>query len=141
MPISSTYPSGATGAFTTASFSTMADRRPDSGFQVDKTYNVITFESEAGYEKRRLRSRRGKRSYQLTYTNINGLEKSAIENFYNARSGEYEAFYFDLTHVNETGTIIARFDGNLQIQHVLSGGSDITLNFYTVSFKLKETYD
>lgn len=136
-----TYPSGAAGAFTTAAFSTMADHLPDSGFQVERAYNTITFESEAGYEKRRLRSRRAKRSYQLSYTNLNGLEKSAIENFYNARSGEFEAFNFDLSHVNETGTITVRFDGNLQVQHVLSGGSNILLNFYTVSFKLKETFD
>ena len=139
-----TYPSGAGGStlpFTTANFSTMADHMPDTGYQVDRTYNTIIFESEAGYEKRRLRSRRSKRSYQLTYTNLNGLEKLAVENFYNARSGEYEAFNFDLSHVNESGTISVRFDGNLQIQHVLSGGSNILLNFYTVSFKLKETFD
>ena len=136
-----TYPSGATGAFTTANFSSMADHMPDSGFEVQRQYNTITFESEAGYEKRRLRSRRPKRTYSLTYTNLNGLEKSAIENFYNARAGEYEAFNFDLSHVNETGTITVRFDGNLQINHVLSGGANILLNFYTVSFKLKETYD
>lgn len=136
-----TYPSGAAGAFTTAAFSTMADHAPDSGYQVDRTYSSIVFESEAGYEKRRLRSRRPKREYSLTYTNLNGLEKSAIENFYNARSGEFEAFNFDLSHLNETGTITVRFDGGLNVQHVLSGGSNILLNFYTVSFKLKETFD
>jgi hypothetical protein len=135
-----TYPSSAIGAFTTSAFTSMADHKPDSGFQVDKNFSVITFESEAGYEKRRLRSRRGKRSYQLTYTNLNGLEKFAVEAFYDARNGEFEAFILDLSHVNETGTITVRFDGNLQIQHVLSGGSDILLNFYTVSFKLKETF-
>jgi hypothetical protein len=136
-----TYPSGATGTFTTTAFSSMADNAPDSGYQVDRTYNSIIFESEAGYEKRRLRSRRSKRSYSLTYTNVTGLQKSAIENFYNARSGEYEAFNFDLSHLNETGIITVRFDGGLNVQHVLSAGSNILLNFYTISFKLKETYD
>ena len=135
------YPTGAAGAFTTASFSTMADRKPDTGYSIDRTYNSIIFESESGYEKRRLRSRRAKRNINLTYTNITGLEKSAIENFYNARSGEFESFTFDLSHVNDSGTITVRFDGPLQVNHVLSSDSNILLNFYTVSFKLKETYD
>lgn len=136
-----TYPIGATGAFTTVNFSSMADHKPDTGYTVEKSYNTINFESEAGYEKRRLRSRRPKRNYNLTYTNINGLQKSAIENFYNARSGEFEAFNFDLSHINESGTITVRFDGSLQINHVLSSDSNVLQNFYTVSFKLKETYD
>lgn len=135
------YPTGAAGAFTTVSFSTMADHKPDTGYSIERTYNSIVFESEAGYEKRRLRSRRAKRTLNLTYTNVDGLVKSAIENFYNARSGEFEAFSFDLSHVNDSGTITVRFDGPLQVNHVLSNESNILFNFYTVSFKLKETYD
>jgi hypothetical protein len=135
------YPSDAAGPFTTASFTTMADRKPDSGYQIDRAYSSIIFESEAGYEKRRLRSRRAKRSINLSYTNVTGLEKAAIESFYNARSGEFEAFRFDLTHLNDTGTMVVRFEGGLQVQHVLSSDSNLLLNFYTVSFKLKETYD
>jgi len=135
------YPTGAVGPFTTASFSTMEDRKPDTGYSIDRMYNSIIFESESGYEKRRLRSRRAKRNINLTYTNITGLEKAAIENFYNARSGEFESFTFDLSHVNDSGTMTVRFDGGLQVNHVLSSDANILLNFYTVSFKLKETYD
>ena len=122
-------------------FNSMADRRPDKGFSAQRKFDTIKFESQAGYEKRRLRSRRSRRSYDLSYTNITGIEKTAIENFYNARSGEFEAFTFDLTHINEIGTITTRFDGPLSVQQVHSAGSALTENFYTVSFKLQETYD
>lgn len=135
------YPNDATSIFTTSYFSNMSDKKPDTGFSVDRTYNSIIFESEAGYEKRRLKSRRAKRSYSLTYSKVTGLEKIAIEQFYNARSGEYESFTFDLSHLNETGTIITRFSGPLAITHVLSAGSNVLENFYTVSFKLQETFD
>ena len=77
----------------------------------------------------------------MSYTNVSGIEKNAIENFYNARSGEFEAFTFDLTHINEAGTITARFDGPLNVQQVHSAGSALTENFFTVSFNLQETYD
>jgi hypothetical protein len=122
-------------------FNSMADRKPDKGFTSERKFDTITFESQAGYEKRRLRSRRSKRAYSLKYTNVTGIEKTAIENFYNARSGEFEAFTFDLTHINESGTITTRFDGPLSVNHTLSAGSELTENFYTVSFKLQETYD
>ena len=135
------YPNDATSIFTTSSFSSMIDRKPDTGFSVDRSYNTVIFESEAGYEKRRLKSRRSKRTYDLAYSKISGLEKIAIEQFYNARSGEFESFTFDLAHLNETGTITTRFSGPLDINHVLSAGSNVLENFYTVSFKLQETYD
>jgi len=122
-------------------FNSMADRKPDKGFSAQRKFDTIKFESQAGYEKRRLRSRRSKRSYDLSYTNITGIEKTAIENFYNARSGEFQAFTFDLTHINEIGTITTRFDGPLNVTQVHSAGSALTENFYTVSFKLQETYD
>jgi hypothetical protein len=139
---STTYPSGANQVpFTTSSFSSMTDHKPDTGYSIDRTYSSIIFESEAGYEKRRLRSRRPKRGINLTYTNVTGLERTAIENFYNARSGEYESFNFDLSHINETGIIVVRFDGSLQVQQVLSAGANLLSNFYTISFKLQEAYD
>jgi len=122
-------------------FSSMADRKPDKGFTSEKKFDTITFTSQSGYEKRRLKSRRPKRAYNLKYTNITGVEKTAIENFYNARSGEFESFTFDLSHINESGSINARFDGSLQIAQVLSHGTALTDNFYTVNFKLQETYD
>lgn len=135
------YPTGATGLFTISSFASMADHKPDKGYKTQRTYSSVIFESEAGYEKRRLRSRRAKRSIDLTYTNVNGLIKDAIERFYDKVSGEYEAFTFDLSHVNESGTITVRFDGALDVTQVLSAGANVLSNFYTVSFKLKETYD
>ncbi len=122
-------------------FNSMADRKPDKGFTAERSFDTITFNSQAGYEKRRLRSRRSKRNYSLQYTNITGVEKSAIENFYNARSGEFEAFTFDLSHLNESGTITTRFDGPLSVTQILSAGSNLTQNFYTVAFRLQETYD
>ena len=122
-------------------FSSMADRKPDRGISSERKFDTITFTSQAGYEKRRLKSRRPKRNYSIKYTNITGVEKTAIENFYNARSGEFESFTFDLSHINESGTINARFNGTLKINQTLSHGLALTENFYTVDFQLQETYD
>jgi len=122
-------------------FTSMVDRKPDRGIGSQRVFDTIVFNSQAGYEKRRLKSRRSKRSYDLQYTNVTGIEKTAIENFYVARSGEFEAFTFDLDHINESGTITTRFSGPLQIEQVLSTGSNLTQNFYTISFNLQETYD
>ena len=124
-------------------FTSMADRKPDRGFSTSTEFDVVNFVSQAGYEKRRLRSRRSKRNFDLTYTNISGVEKNAIEQFYRARNGSYETFTFDLTHINELGTIQSRFDGNLGITHVFSNASNTSLqqNYYTVKFKLQEVYD
>lgn len=122
-------------------FTSMIDRKPDNGVTSDRQFDVITFTSQAGYEKRRLKSRRSKRSYDLTYSSITGVEKTAIENFYNARSGTFESFTFDLSHINETGTITTRFEGPLSIEQTYSVGSRLIDNFYTVSFKLQEVFD
>jgi hypothetical protein len=135
------YPNDAIGPFTTSNFTSMSDKKPDKGFSTNKVYNSVVFETEAGYEKRRLKSRRPKREYSLTYTNVTGLEKAAIESFYDNRAGEFESFTIDLAHLNEAGTLTVRFDGPLQSQHVLSGGSNVLQNFYNISFKLKETFD
>lgn len=135
------YPNDATGLFTTSTFSSMSDRQPDRGYTSEQTFSTIVFESESGYEKRRLRSRRPKRSLDLTYTNIDGLTLSAINNFYNARSGDFESFYFDLSHINESGTITTKFSSPVKVTHVLSTGSNLLENYYTVSFSLTEVYD
>jgi len=122
-------------------FNSMVDRKPDTGFSTQETFASSIFTSQAGYEKRRLKTRRSKRNYTLTYSNISGIEKTAIEEFYRARSGDFESFTFDLSHLNDSGTINARFDGSLDIQQVLSSGSTLTENFFTVSFKLQEVFD
>ena len=122
-------------------FTSMADRKPDRGITSSRAFDVTTFASQAGYEKRRLKSRRSKRSYELQYSSITGVEKTAIENFYNARSGEFESFSFDLSHINESGIITTRFAGPLQIEQSYSVGSRLIDNFYTVSFSLQEVFD
>ena len=119
----------------------MEDRKPDRGNEINKTFDVITFESQAGYEKRRLRSRRPKRQFSLEYTNVSGLEKEAIENFYDARQGIYEAFFFDMTHINQSGTLITRFEGPLDVSHNHSLDGTKQNNFYTVGFGLQEVFD
>jgi hypothetical protein len=135
------YPNDATGSFTTATFTDMRDRKPDRGYGYDRAYDVITFESDAGYEKRRLRSRRPKRLYNLSYTNITGLELEAIESFYDARSGSFESFTLDLEHLNTTGNVTVRFEGPLSVSHNYSSDANALLNFYTINFRLQETFD
>jgi len=121
--------------------SSMEGRKPDRGNEINKKFDVITFESQAGYEKRRLRSRRPKRGFSLEYTNVSGLEKEAIENFYDARQGTFESFFFDMNHINQTGTLITRFDGALDVSHNHSLDGTKQNNFYTVGFALKEVFD
>ena len=131
-----TYPSDATNGIYT-----MTDKKPDRGFSEETRYDSIMFESQAGYEARRQRSRRPKRRYTLTYTNINGNYKKAIQDFYNARGGDFEAFYFDLTHINSTGTVGVRFEGSLQISQIGSGSAtDQSKNIFTVSIVLQEVF-
>ena len=122
-------------------FTDMRDRKPNNGFMTQNQFNVSKYATQVGYEKRRLMSRRQKRSYQLTYTNVSGVEKEAVENFYRARSGEYENFTFDLTHINDTGTVRARFNGPLEVQQVISSGTSPTQNFYNIRFSLQEDFD
>lgn len=122
-------------------FSSMADRKPDRGNQESLRFDSTVMVSQAGYEKRRLQSRRGKRRFSLKYTNVTGVEEQAIRNFYNERSGIYEAFIFDLTHINKTGTINARFDSELKTAHIQSKGTALADNIYTVEFDLLEVYD
>lgn len=130
------YPTDATsGAFS------MTSRKPDTGYSTDRTFSTMLFETESGYEKRRLRSRRPKRTFDLSYSKVNGTVKDAIESFFMNRSGDYAAFTFDLAHVNDSGYVTVRFEGPLRIQHVASISTDAIDNFYTVSFTLKETFD
>lgn len=125
----------------TTRISDMRDRKPNNGFMTQNQFNVSKYSTQVGYEKRRLMSRRQKRSYQLTYTNISGVEKEAVENFFKARNGEYETFTFDLTHINDTGTVRTRFNGPLEIQQVISAGPSLTQNFYNIRFNLQEDFD
>ena len=122
-------------------FTSMSDRKPDKGIGSTREFGTVKFMSQAGYEKRRLKSRRSKRAYDLTYSTVTGVEKTAIENFYVARSGEFESFSFDLSHINETGTITVRFDGPLSVEQTYSNGNRLIDNFYSVSFKLQEVFD
>jgi len=135
-----TYPDDATSLFTTSTFTDMSDKKPDKGYSTTQQFSTIIFESEAGYEKRRLRSRRSKTGMSLTYTNVTGLEKYAIESFYKARSGEFESFTLAKEHVGESGTLTVRFDGDIKITHILSTGANLLNNHYTVSFDLKEVF-
>jgi hypothetical protein len=67
--------------------------------------------------------------------------KRAIDEFFKARSGSFDSFTFDLSHLNETGTATVRFDGPLKVQQVLSASSNLRDNFFTVSFTLNEVFD
>jgi hypothetical protein len=134
------YPQDAIPITVSATFSSMADRKPDRNFRSDTVFDTNIFTSEAGYERRTLRSRRSKRTYSLRYTNIRGIVREAIEQFYRARNGNTESFLFDLTHIGETGSIFVRFDGPLSIVEVKSGSSSVEETIYTISFNLQETF-
>lgn len=116
----------------------MVDRKPNRGFQEDRKFDISSFESQAGYEKRRLRSRRGLRSWRLTYSALSGMERLAIEDFYNNRFGEWQSFLFDLDHINESGFATVRFDGKLVIQYLAQRSSQNIDKYFTINITLKE---
>ena len=117
----------------------MTDRKPDRGYSVGREFNVTNFVTQAGYEKRKLKTRRSKRKYTLTYNNITEARKENIVSFYDSRSGPFESFTLDLTHLNLTGSINVRFEGDLTVTHVVSG--DTTANdIFNISFNLVEAY-
>lgn len=134
------YPQDAKPITLSDGFMSMADRKPDRNFRSDTIFDTSIFTSEAGYERRTLRSRRSKRTFNLRYTNIRGVVREAIEQFYRERSGNTESFLFDLTHIGETGSIFVRFDGPLNIQEVKSGSFFAEETIYTISFNLQETF-
>lgn len=132
------FPADATITINSTTYS-LASRRPDRGFSYDIRYNTNIFTSQSGHEKRQLLTRRPKRSFTLTYTNISGAYKQAIENFYKNQNGEAIAFNFDLTYVGITGSMLARFDGTIRVTQVLSTLNEET-DFYNLSFNIVETY-
>jgi hypothetical protein len=117
----------------------MTNRKPDRGFTLEDSFNTAIFTSQIGYEKRRQISRRSKRKISLTYTNINGGYKIALENFFKNRGGDAEAFEFNLSYLGLSGTILVRFDGGLQTTETLSSEDPLN-SFYNVRFILQETF-
>lgn len=132
------FPTDATYSLNGTLYS-MSDRRPDRGFSTQREFPVSIFTSQAGYEARRLLSRRSKRFLTLSYTNLSGPYKEAIENFYNARGGTWESFEFDLSYAGQNGIIFVRFDGPLNLTQVLTSLDEIN-DFYNVTFNLQETF-
>lgn len=117
----------------------MVSKKPDKGFSIDNQFNTSTFTSQIGYEKRRQISRRSKRKISLSYTNINGGFKTALENFFKNRGGDAEAFEFNLSYVGLSGTILVRFDGALQVSEILTSEDPLN-SFYNLRFTLQETF-
>ncbi len=132
------YPSGAIYISGSTTYS-MSNRKPDRGYQITQQFNTAVFTSQIGYERRRQISRRPKRQLSVTYSNINGGYKQAIENFFRDRGGDFDSFDFDLSYVGQSGTIQVRFDGQLSVTEVQTT-SALTTNIYTVSFNLIESF-
>jgi hypothetical protein len=117
-------------------------RKADKGYSYTREADVKTTKFIAGYEKRRLNTRRLRRKWNFTYTNINGLDKEAIDAFYMSRNGTYESFSFDLSHLNESGLATVVFDTPPQITNVLAGSaSDFAQNYYNVTMQFREVDD
>lgn len=132
------FPEDATHTVGSTTYS-MVNRRPDRGYQISSQFNTGIFTSQIGYTKSRQISRRPIRTFSLTYTNIRGPYKQAIENFYTARAGAYESFDFDLAYAGQAGIIRVRFDGALSVSQVLTT-DNIETDIYTVSFSLTESF-
>jgi hypothetical protein len=75
-------------------------------------------------------------------SSVAGIVKKIIEileNFYNSRGGTYESFEFDLSYAGQSGTMIARFNGDLNIVQILATDNPLT-DVYNVTFSLQETF-
>lgn len=132
------FPQDATSTFNATTYY-LASRKPDRGISIDSEYKTSIFISQSGHEKRQAFTRRPKRKFSLSYTNISGAYKRALENFYRDRNGEAGAFEFDLTYIGLSGSIIARFDGSLKINQIVTTLNEET-DIYTVTFTLTETF-
>jgi len=132
------FPSDATFTLNATTYS-MSNRRPDRNYSYSSSFDNASFTSQIGYERRRQISRRRKRSFTFAYTNITGVYKAAIENFYNSRGGQFEAFEFDLSYAGQSGSIIVRFDGPLTITQIVATDNILT-DIYNVNFSLQETF-
>jgi len=132
------FPSDATYVLNGTTY-TMNSRKPDKGFSIDQSFNTSIFTSQIGYEKRRKVSRRSIRKFAISYTNLHGAFKTALENFYRNRGGSSEAFEFNLSYVGLNGIISVRFEGSLQVSEVLTSASELD-SFYNVKFTLQETF-
>lgn len=118
----------------------MSQRRPDRGLSYDTSFGVAEYQSQIpGYSARRLLSRRPVRTYGLVYTNILRPYMEAIMTFYNARGGSFESFDFDLSHINQTGTIRTVFGSAPRVVQIFATNNP-TDDIYTVSFDLRETF-
>lgn len=115
------------------------NRKPDRGFSYPTSYPTSIFTSQTGYEVRRSKSRRPKRTFDLSYNNVSGIVKIMIENFYRDKLGETESFDFDLTHLGLSGIIRVRFSGTITVKEVFST-LDPETSVYSLSFTLEETY-
>lgn len=115
------------------------NRKPDRGFSYPTSYSTSIFTSQTGYEVRRSKSRRPKRTFDLSYNNVSGIVKIMIENFYRDKLGETESFDFDLTHLGLSGIIRVRFSGTITVKEVFST-LDPETSVYSLSFTLEETY-
>ena len=132
------FPTDATYTLNATTYS-MTNRRADRNYSYSQSFENATFTSQVGYERRRQISRRRKRTFTFGFTNITGVYKAAIENFYNNRGGPFEAFEFDLSYAGQSGTIIVRFEGNLNIVQVVATDNELT-DIYNVTFTLQETF-
>lgn len=132
------FPNDATVIINGTSYQ-MKNRRPDKGLQSSLQYSTNIFTSQSGHEKRSAKSRRSKRTFSLSYTNITGAYKIALENFFRDRLGETESFEFDLTYIGLSGSILTRLSGNISSSQILAT-LDPETSFYTVSFNLEETF-
>jgi hypothetical protein len=133
-----TFPIDATYTLNAVTYS-MTDRRPDRNYSSSKSFETAIFTSQAGYERRRQISRRAKRTFNFNYNSVRGVYKEAIENFYNSRGGTYESFEFDLSYAGQSGTMIARFNGDLNIIQILATDNPVT-DIYNVTFSIQETF-
>jgi hypothetical protein len=133
-----TFPTDVTTTINSNTY-TLSSRKPDRGFNYPIEYPINVFVSQSGHEKRNSVSRRPKRTFNLQYTNILGGYMKAITDFYASVHGNLYSFYFDLSHIGQSGIVMVRFNNALTVTEVQST-LNVETSIYNIQLTLVETY-
>lgn len=91
-----------------------ASPKPQLPLNLSVRFNTITSSFDSGKEQRRRKELYAKYDLDLTYNALSAADFATLWNFYNARGGSYEAFYFYTLVSTEawTGLFVGTGDGS-----------------------------
>ncbi len=76
---------------------------PDFKYQVKPNYPVLRSKFENGYEVRRLKSAAKLRKWELSFSNRDSTEMTAVKALFDAKHGSFASFTMDIDSETITG--------------------------------------